>query len=147
MSPRCGPGRESLESTLPVLQVFALFPDGVIEEAPRSRIVSVLLRQRPHLQDVLVVLCFHGIGQPPVALGTPRVEANDLFKQIGRLIDIAVEYQCVGQIHHVAGLARRLLVHPGKKGLGGLVFAQLVEHGAGEVQYCWVRGLNAAHLF
>ena len=75
------------------------------------------------------------------------VEANDLFEQIGCLIDIAIEYQCVGQIHHVAGLAWRLLIRPGKKGLGGLIFAQLVEHGAGEVQYCWVRGLNAAHLF
>ena len=39
------------------------------------------------------------------------------------------------------------MVHAGKKGLGSLVFAQLIEHGTGEVQYCRVRGLNASHLF
>ena len=94
-----------------------------------------------------LILGLHGVGEAPVALGAPWVEANDLPEEIGRLINVAVKYQGVREIHHVARLARHLFIHSCEEGLGGFVFAQLVEHGAGKIQDCRVRGLNAPHFF
>ena len=82
-----------------------------------------------------------------MTLGATWVEANDLCEQIGRFIDVPIEYQRVGQIHHIACFPGRLFIDLRKKRLGGGVLPKLIQHSTGEIQYGGVGRLNAPHFF
>ena len=86
-------------------------------------VVRYLSNQFSHLLNVLAIGRFDRISQSPVALRARGVEANHLAKQVCRLVDVTVEDEGVGQIHHVAGFAGCPLVNLGKESLGSLVFA------------------------